>query len=942
MPDPTTGTDNTAISDAPGAMSPEAAAQSAAKSSHKLVAGERWHDYQIERAVTGGGGNLFLAKAVSTTEMVHVRAMRVTEAVEWRRGAWERLGDLPPAAKARLIGCVEAQEEGGWRYEVTHIPPPTNLREWMACHKADKSVVDDLMQQITVVIGAMHAQGVVHLNLRPDTIFVDDSRDDEMGIVLGGIEEATLYTQPVLELADVDPLYAPPEAAGKKTHPPGTGLCAWDWWSVGRVVQEFLLGRHVMHVVVGSGPAPANAAELRARAEALLLEIEPPGLRAGAVEAMGPIMPALKSLMRGLLTAARDARWRAETVQRWLAGEPVANHYDLPRDARLFVWKGRGMPLTEVVDYFTREENWADGEENLFHPENPDTLSHFLSTVSEHAEDWQSLKGVFDVAELPTWGEVPVAARRTVTAAAAWLTLSHRLDRRIPLRVLGQTIDSAGLSALLGDSENVYGGVLVQALTREPCIKLIAPLDPYAARILSRLAQVSGEALRQAELNRWLDHEDIGGHARILRLSLDPETALNARIVRLRTTYASCRDPELARLLAGKELPAWAPMILIYTAEDPIRFGYITHAEWNRQQVRALQDRSQNLRTALFWLRTKQVLTAGGPITGSWFVFVVFWLAVTAGGMFLLEDDVTTTMLVLGLLALRLAVSWRVGRLARQIDPAAKAWGWHNGPRECAVEVERNLPDSRTLSCAILERQLGEIDAEARARQASGFRPALAGVPQLPELWCGLAAGTLLAVVLCVQSTVAWSERDHSRITWLPDRLKTAPKQTASVAAKSMQSDIPEAEAIFGFTPEMAQKVARGEYEVINDGFGRHLRGPLTKWENFAPSRVMPLPVSVRQVSTPLQQAYAKVSAELLLQPYARNTVNVFIAVQVPMHDGVGLMVFNGRDRQLADKQAFALSEAPADHTWYQIDQRRVIYLGVPPELKREKTLASE
>lgn len=943
MPDPTFGTDNTAISDDSGAALPEASAQAATKVGHKLAAGERWHGYQIDRAVTNGGGNVFLAKTANASEMVLIRALRITETVEWRRGAWERLGELPPPAKARLVAAIETVEEEGWRYEVTHTPPPTNLREWMACHKPDKGTVDELMQQLALVLGAMHAQGVVHLNLRPDTIFVDESHGDDLGIVLGGLDEATLYTQPTLVLGDVDPLYAPPEAAGQKSHPPGTGLCAWDWWSVGRVVQEFLLGRHVMHVVVGSGPAPANAAELRARAELLLLEQEPPGLRAGAVEAMGPISPSLKTLMRGLLTAARDARWGAETIQRWLAGEPVANHYDLPRDARLFVWKGRGMPMAEAIDFFTREENWADGEENLFHPETPGTLSDFLSTVPAHEGDWLALQKVFEVAELPAWGEVPAAARRTVIAAVAWLSLAHRIEQRIPLRVLGQTVDAAGLAALLGDSENVYGGALVQALMSEPCLKLVAPLDPNASRILSRLAQVSGEALRRAEQKGWLDHQDIAGHARILRISLDPETALSARITRLRNAYASCRDPELARLLAATDLPVWAPMLLIYTAEDPIRFGYITHAEWNRQQVNALQDRSQQLRTALFWLRVKQLLTWGGPITGSWPIFVIFWMAVTVAGMVLLEDDLTTTLLVLGLLGLRFVISAHIARQAREIDPAATPWNWHLGPTQCMIEAQRCFPEANLLSNTGLEQRLMGIDVEARTLQASGFRPALASVPQLTGLAAGLVVGVLCATGFTLQSVRSWSERDHSRLVWLPQRLQAEPARPAAVAAgepnKSNEISVGE---LPGLTEEMIQKLAKGEFEVVNDGFGRRLRGPLVKWENFSPTKVAPLPVRAKQDSTPIQQAYAKVSAELLLMPYARNSVNAFIAVRVPVDGGVGLMVFNGRERRLADNQAFALHQEPADHTWYQIEQRRVIYLGVPAELQRQKTLASE
>jgi hypothetical protein len=246
-------------------------------------------------------------------------------------------------------------------------------------------------------------------------------------------------------------------------------------------------------------------------------------------------------------------------------------------------------------------------------------------------------------------------------------------------------------------------------------------------------------------------------------------------------------------------------------------------------------------------------------------------------------------------------------------------------------------------SRAGLEQRLMGIDVEARALQASGFRPALASVPSAHGILGALAAGVMLAGLLGFQSVRTWTERDHVRLAWLPEHFRASSSHPAAVAsAKTKEPVIIAAGEIPGLTEEVAQKLAKGEYEVVNDGFGRRVRGPLAKWENFAPSRVVPLPVVAKRVSTPTQQAYAKVSAELLLQPYARNSVNAFIAVRVPMDGSVGLMVFNGRERRLADNQAFALHDEPADHTWYQIDQRRVIYLGVPAELRREKTLASE
>src|SRR5205085_2911323 len=110
-------------------------------------------------------------------------------------------------------------------------------KEWLALHRPGFEEIQLLVRQLAATLGALHAQGVVHLNICPATIYIDDSGAEPV-YILGGLHEATLYTQPEITPADVNPLYAPPEAAEQLGRLAGTRLCAWDWWSTGRVVQE--------------------------------------------------------------------------------------------------------------------------------------------------------------------------------------------------------------------------------------------------------------------------------------------------------------------------------------------------------------------------------------------------------------------------------------------------------------------------------------------------------------------------------------------------------------------------------------------------------------------------------------------------------------------------------------------------------------------------------
>ena len=902
----------------------------------KLSVGARWRGFHVEGLVPGASGTVFEATNIGQMEKVLIVAAPVTAATEWRKGTWQKLSaNLPP--EARILRCIETFAEDGWRYEVMNRPPPTTLREWMSSHQADGATHRSLLEQLTTALGALHAEGIVHLNLRPETIYVEE-KDGGLEIVVGGLDVATLYNHSNLVVSDVDPFYAPPEAVDPAGLRPGIGLCAWDWWTVGRVIQELVLGRHVMSVLFGKDVIRQPTPQLRAQAEALLLEREPPGLRAGAVEAMTGIDAGMETMLRGLLTTARDARWSAEAVRRWDAKESVNHHYELPRDARFYSWKGRGMAVPDAIEYFCREENWADGEENLCDPQNPDTLANFVSTVPKHQSEWQKLQRALAALESPEWIAFPAPARRTVTTALSWLVLGPQ-PRGLILR--GQVVDAAGLAVLLGDNQNFYNCANVEGLMAPACLALIKSFDAAAAEILGQLAAVGQEALRLAVPARWVDAEDIGGKAELLRLALEPEATLRKRSDRVRATYATSRDPGLAQLLADPSPSAWGNVLLVLTAADPRRFGYVTRAEHARQQLAGLQTRSQQMRLAAFWLRLQQMLLAGGPCTGRWQVFVAWWFALVAVGLVLARDVTTTFGLAVGLVGLRLLISWRVGALARRRDPAAPPWNWRDGPRRCAKEAQRVWPEASRDKLAGLTRHLAALEGEM-ANLAPGD-PSLAPQknPLMAGLWLGLAAGTLLCVLAAIRLMVNSGHAIQGGIASYsqPAEMANPPEQNpgapaAPGKAPKMLASMP------GLSKEMSGKVARGEYEIIDDGFGPTLHGPITKWDLAPSGTPAPLPVESRVRATSSQRAYALVSAELLLQPYPRKGVNALLIVRVPAGKKIGVMVYNARDRLLVDNDTLVIREQLSARTWFKFENRNVVYLGTPPEIKKENSLA--
>lgn len=933
MDDPTIGTEGVDALALSEATAPADLARPVPGAGCKLSVGARWRGFHVEAIAPGGSPYVFEATNIGLMETVLIVAAPVTKATEWRKVAWQKLStQMPP--DGRILRCVEAFAEDGWRYEVMNRPPMTNLREWMYCHQADGAVQRILLEQLTVALTALHAAGIVHLNIRPEAIYVDE-KDNQIEVVVGGLEAATLYNQSDFAVSALDPFYAPPEAANPGGALPGIGLCAWDWWTLGRVMQELVLGRPVMSQLFGADVVRDPTPRLRAQAEALLLEREPPGMRPGAVESMNELDGAVETMLRGLLTTARDARWGRDAVRRWLAKGNVSQHYGLSRDARFFNWKGRGLTVAEAAEYFCTPENWADGEENILNPQNPATLASFLSSTPEGEADWRKLQKVGERMAAPEWGEVPPPARRTLTTALAWFELGAQPGS---FNLGGQRLDARGLAVLLSDNQNAYNYANVTALMSAPGLALLKPLDPVAAETLALVAAVANEALRRAAAPGWVNLEDPGAQAQVLQLALESASSLRARADRVRASYPTNRDPELAHMLADSRAEPWANLLLVITADDPRRFGYVTKAEHARQQFALLEGRSEQLRLAVFWLRLRRLLRAGGPCLAGWVVFVCCWLTLVGIGVAVAHEVTATLWLAAGLVGLRLLFSWRVRVLVHKSDPGVKSWSWHDGPRRCLTEAARIWPEDAAGTLSALTRSLTGMETEMAGFALADSKVGVRKNRSLARLWLGLAAGALLCGLGSVRLVVGISHTVKAQIANFSDlRTQAQALVEASRTAEAVAEPLP---PIPGFTLKMREKLAQGEYEIVDEGFGKKLRGPLTKWEMTAPPDPVSLGVEARMRASAAQRAYALVSAELLLRPYGRKAVNALLIVRVPTENKFGLMVYNARDRRLMDNDALVVREEPRARTWYRFDNRNLVFLGPAPESKKEISLA--
>jgi serine/threonine protein kinase len=243
-----------------------------------------------------------------------------------RAAVWKQLQTLD---LSHLQRAKEAFVVGAWRVEVCGETEGVPLDVWRREKPAlEDAVVETIVRQLTEAIGVLQASGLVHLGICPGAIFISEPQG-KVHCTLGGLEVVTAFEKTLPIAVTSDPLYAPPEAVLLDAHDPGPSLCAWDWWSLGRVVQELILGHPVLDDLPGAS-ATETPAERIARAEKLLLEKDG-GMRAGAVEAMPPLKERMDLLLRGLLSSALEVRWGMAAMDSW--GKAVAREGKLRHQA---------------------------------------------------------------------------------------------------------------------------------------------------------------------------------------------------------------------------------------------------------------------------------------------------------------------------------------------------------------------------------------------------------------------------------------------------------------------------------------------------------------------------------------------------------------------------------------------------------------------------------
>ena len=290
--------------------------------SYNFQPGSNFSHYKILQAqdLSSHEAESWLAEDTRTSKVVLVRV--------YRRGITPRLEILDTLRLMKGQGVSEIYEVGqiqGQHFEVVERVTFGSLRDYMDTHKLKENDVRGILSDMSPVLTQLHQFGIFHQNICADSILLRSS--SPLKFILSNFSLAALGEQSTPDSAKKRALFntAPEALSG----PPNKSS---DWWSLGMLVLEALLGQHPFK----------GMSETDMLFKIVSQDIKIPTL----------IPDDWAVLLKGLLNRDPIRRWQDMEVNDWLKGskQMVSSlEFESLTQAKSFAYK----PLTFLGSSYT-------------------------------------------------------------------------------------------------------------------------------------------------------------------------------------------------------------------------------------------------------------------------------------------------------------------------------------------------------------------------------------------------------------------------------------------------------------------------------------------------------------------------------------------------------------------------------------------------------------
>jgi hypothetical protein len=439
----------------------------------------------------------------------------------------------------RLLGCYH---DGCVKLvEFDAVEQPTEIYEWVENEPLsallERSVpfsdaqVRELVRQLAEALEYLHRQvGTAHRDVKPSNILVAESRTPRIKLADYGV--MTLVEAGGSTVFAGTKKYAPPEAL-RWSLPRDSELMAYDWWSLGRVVQEIVDGIHPYDRLAMTLADRENEPDAidALWSEVLSEQSRAKYGRAGQVEQSAE---AWRPLLRGLLTTDREKRWGYSETTRWLGGETVPDAYDTPMYGAAQQAAERDANLVADVRRLSAPENWDEACRVV--AESDGIVAQFRS-MSDNKRVRTALRladAAYDV------------LLRSTPAAIAGEVLAMLVLRVIggppcPLSLRGYELE---VDLLLEWARQNESGIreLIAAFGTPTFLNAVEILAPEAGESLRAFA--SGWAETQRLLESWVPGAPVNRQIELIVKYSAQSHADNERLIdEARRLFASSRNP---------------------------------------------------------------------------------------------------------------------------------------------------------------------------------------------------------------------------------------------------------------------------------------------------------------------------------------------------------------------------------------------------------------
>jgi len=207
---------------------------------------------------------------------------------------FQLLDRLAHAVGDTVVHMLDRGVSDGVAYEVLEFVPGGTLEALLRSGPLPKSEIRRIVEQIGEALRGIHAQHILHRDLKPDNVLVRGTSPLTLALTDFGIASFTTATQHFTSAARTT-RYAAPEVL--------TGVldAKSDWWSLGMIVLEVASGRHPF--------------------EGLSEQVMNYQLATRSIDVSGVYDDDLRRLCRGLLLRDPKRRFGGDEVARWLAGD---------------------------------------------------------------------------------------------------------------------------------------------------------------------------------------------------------------------------------------------------------------------------------------------------------------------------------------------------------------------------------------------------------------------------------------------------------------------------------------------------------------------------------------------------------------------------------------------------------------------------------------------